>query len=600
MKLKSVFTMCLLSLALCSTQFAQTNAASSAVSELEELGKLLENYFEEFLTFSPNTATSIGDHRYDDQWVNNIGDEFRTKNRDFYARYLKELSAIDRNRLAGQDRLSYDLLKYQAETAIEGFKFNPVHLTPIHQHDDLTSTFAQMASGKSTHPFKTVKNYEDFLGRTGGFQIWVETAIANMRKGMATGIVQPRILIERKLPQIETLLVPDIKQSLFYQPINNFPKDFSEADKARLTEGYTKAITEIVYPTYRKLYDFLKNEYLPKTREKVGNSAVPGGREQYAYRVKFRTTTNLSPDEIHRIGLGEVRRIRKEMEKIKKQTGFKGDLKSFFEFLRTDSQFFPFKTADEVLDAYRAIGAKVQPNLAKYFGIFPQARLEVWRVEKFRERSAIEQYTAAPLDGSRPGIFYVGIPDATKYQTIRMEALYLHEATPGHHHQNSIQREQKNLPRFRQIGGYTAYGEGWGLYTESLGTELGLYTDPYQRLGMLAMDMMRSVRLVVDTGMHSKGWTREQAINYFLENAPMTEDDVTSQVERYIANPGQALGYKIGQLKILELRRRSERALGAKFSLRDFHDEILKDGQLPLDVLETKINEWIAKKRQNG
>lgn len=600
MKLKSTVVVCLLSLALCSTQFAQTNGASSTASESEKLGKLLENYFEDFLKFDPNAAATLGDRRYDDQWANNISDEFRTKNRDFYARYLKELSAIDRNRLVGGDRLNYDTLNYAAETAIEGLKFGTFHLTPIYRGDPTTS-FAQMASGKSTHPYKTVKNYEDFLGRTRGFQIWVETAIANMRKGMATGIVQPRIVIERRLPEIKTLLTPDIKQSLFYQPINDFPKDFSEADKARLTESYTKAINEIVYPTYRKLYDFLETEYLPKTRQTVGLSAIAGGREQYAFRARMQTTTKLSPDEIHRIGLGEVRRIRGEMETIKKQTGFKGDLKAFFEFLRTDPQFFPFKTADEVLDRYRAIGKQVQPNLTKFFGIFPQAKVEVWRQEKFREVAANEEYRdSRTLDGVRFGIFYVGIPDATRYQTIRMEALYLHEAIPGHHHQRSIQLEQKNVPRFRQIYYSNAYAEGWGLYVESLGAELGLYTDPYSRFGMLAMDMMRSVRLVVDTGMHSKGWTREQAINYFLENAPMTEDDVTAQVERYIVNPGQALAYKIGQLKILELRRRSERALGAKFSLRDFHDEILKDGQIPLDVLETKVNEWIAKKRQNG
>lgn len=598
MKLKSLLVICSLLLFLFSTVAGQTKAVSSD-SESEKLGKLLENYFEDFLRFNWITAASIGDRRYDDLWLNNIGEEYRTQRRDFNARYLKELSTIDRDRLAGQDRLSYDTLKFQSEIVIEGSKFDD-HLTPIHQHDDLTTTFAVFASGKSSHPFKTVKNYEDFLGRVDGFQIWVETAMANMRKGAASGVVQPRILIEGKLPQIEALLVADIKQSLFYQPINNFPKDFSEADKARLTENYAKTINEKIYPSYRQLYDFLKNEYLPKTRRIVGLSAIPGGREDYAYRAKLFTTTNLSPDEIHRIGLSEVRRIRREMEKIKKQTGFKGDLKAFFEFLRTDPRFFPFKTADEVLDAYRAIGAKMQPNLAKYFGIFPSAKLEVWRTEKFREKAADERYSAAAPDGSRPGIFYVGIPDATKYQTIRMEALYLHEAVPGHHHQNSIQREQKNLPRFRQFYGSVAYGEGWGLYAESLGAELGLYTDPYQRLGMLSMDMMRSVRLVVDTGIHSKGWTREQAINYFLENAPMTEADVTAQVERYIALPGQALAYKIGQLKILELRRRSERALGAKFSLRDFHDEILKDGQLPLDVLETKINEWIAKKRQNG
>jgi uncharacterized protein (DUF885 family) len=597
MKLKSLIVVCSLLLCLIPAQAQQTK--TSTTTESEKLNKLLETAFENYLRLHPVAATGIGDHRYDDQFPNDISEDFRAQEKALFSKYLAELSTIDRSALVGQDRLSYDVFKFQTETALEGYKFNN-YLTPINQFGDTTNTFAQLASGKSLHPFKTVKNYEDFLGRIHGFQIWVDTAIANMQKGEALGVVQPRILIEKKLPQIDGLLVSDIKQSLFYQPITNLPADFSAADKARLIDSYTKAINEIIYPAFRKLGDFLKNEYLAKTRPSVGLSAIPNGQEQYAYRARVSTTTKLTPDEIHQIGLSEVRRIRSEMEKVKAQVGFKGDLNAFFEFVRTEPKFNPFKTPDEVLTAYRAIEARLQTNLPNYFGIVPKAKFEIRETEKFREAGASEEYRTGSPDGSRPGVFYVPIPDATKYQLIRMESLFLHEAIPGHHYQLSLQQEQTNLPKFRQFGGNGAYVEGWGLYTESLGKELGLYTDPYQYFGMLSAEIHRAIRLVVDTGIHSKGWTREQAIKYSLENEPLTEDKVISEVERYIAVPGQALAYKIGQLKILELRHKSERELGAKFSIRDFHDEILKDGALPLDVLEGKINEWIvAQKRKS-
>lgn len=597
MKLKSIVV--IFSLLFCLLPARVPGQTKDAASESAKLNKLLESAFEDFLKLNPVTATSIGDHRYDDQFPNDISEEYRANQKNLYARYLKELSAIDRNLLAGQDRLSYDTIKFQTEIQLERNKFDG-NLTPVNQFGDTTSTFAQLASGRSLHPFKTVKNYEDFLGRIRGFQVWVDTAIANMRKGMVLGVVQPRILIEKKLPQIDALLVSDIRKSLFFQPIANLPADFSEADKAHLTESYTKAINEIIYPSYRKLYDFLKNEYLPKTRATVGLSAIPRGKEDYALRAKSSTTTNLTPDEIHQIGLSEVRRIRAEMEKVKQQVGFKGDLAAFFEFVKTDPKLNPFKTADEVLIAYRAIEARLQNNLPQYFGIIPKAKFEIRQTEKFREAGASEQYSTGSPDGSRPGVFYVPIPDPTKYQLIRMESLFLHEAIPGHHYQLSLQQEQTNLPKFRQFGGNGAYIEGWGLYTESLGKELGLYTDPYQYFGMLSAEIHRAIRLVVDTAIHTKGWTREQAIKYSLENEPLTEDKVIAEVERYIAIPGQALAYKIGQLKILELRHRAERELGAKFSIRDFHDEILKDGSLPLDVLERKINEWIAARKKSA
>jgi uncharacterized protein (DUF885 family) len=595
MRLKSLVV--IFALLLCVIPAREQQAKPAATTDSARLNQLLENAFADYLRLHPIFATAIGDHRYDDQFANDISEEFRAQEKENYIKYMRELVTIDRNALVGQDRLSYDVFKFQTETAFEGYNFH-LNLTPINQFSDATSTFAQLASGRSLHPFKTVKNYEDFLGRMRGFQIWVDTAIANMRKGVAAGIVLPRILVEKKLPQLTALLPSDVKQSLFYQPITNLPVNFSAEDKARLTESYTKAISEIVYPSYRKLYDFLKDEYLPKSRSTVGLSAIPKGKEEYSYRVKLITTTSLTPDQIHQIGLDEVRRIRSEMEKVKEQVGFKGDLKAFFEFVRTDPKFNPFKNAEEVLAAYRAIEARLQTNLPNYFGISPKGKFEIRQTEKFREAGASEEYSTGSPDGSRPGVFYVPIPDPTKYQLIRMESLFLHEAIPGHHYQFSLQQEQTNLPKFRQFGGNGAYAEGWALYTESLGKELGLYTDPYQYFGMLSAEMHRAIRLVVDTGIHSRGWTREEAIKYSLENEPLTEDKVIAEVERYIAIPGQATAYKIGQLKILELRHKAERELGAKFSIKEFHDEVLKDGALPLDVLERKINEWIARKRK--
>ncbi|MBC7797456.1 MAG: DUF885 domain-containing protein, partial [Pyrinomonadaceae bacterium] len=435
------------------------------------------------------------------------------------------------------------------------------------------------------------------LGRINGFQIWTNTAIANMRKGIAAVIVQPKVLMERTLPQYQELIARDATKSIFYQPIKNFPADFSQADKTRLTAAYVKAIQTQINPTYQKLYDFVKNEYLPKCRATSGLYTVPNGKERYAFLVKYYTTTNLTPEEIHQIGLSEVARIKGEMEKVKTQTNFKGDLKAFFNYIRTDDKFSPHQTPEDVLNAYRSIESRLQANVPKYFGITPKSKFEIRQTEKFRESSASEEYSSPAPDGSRPGIFYVPIPDATQYGSPDMESTFLHEAIPGHHFQISLQQENDALPKFRKYLWYNAYGEGWALYTESLGKELGIYTDPYQYFGMLTNEMHRAIRLVVDTGIHSKGWTREEAIKYSLENEGASEENITREIERYMAIPAQALSYKIGQLKIIEMRRKAEKSLGTKFDIRAFHDETLKDGVLPLDVYEAKMNAWISRQQ---
>jgi uncharacterized protein (DUF885 family) len=395
------------------------------------------------------------------------------------------------------------------------------------------------------------------------------------------------------LPQMQAMIVKNAKESVFYTPIKNIPDSISTTDKTKITAAYEKAITEEITPTYKKLYDFIKDEYIPKCKITAGISDSPNGKEYYAYQAKFWTTTSLTPNEIFEIGQKEVARLRSEMEKVKDQVNFKGDLKSFFHFIHTDKQFMPFKTDTEVLNAYRAVQARMEPQLKKLFNLVPKAKFEIRRTEKFREASASAEYNQSAPDGSRPGVFYVPVPDAKKSNTVGMEDLFLHEAIPGHHYQTAIQQENEELPKFRRFGWYGAYGEGWALYTESLGKELGLYTDPYQYFGSLSEEMHRAIRLVVDVGMHMKGWTREQAIKFSLENEAESEADITGEIERYMAIPGQALGYKIGQMKIIEIRKRAEETLGSKFSIQKFHDEVLIDGCLPLDVFENKMNEWI-------
>lgn len=564
-----------------------TNKPESA-SESKGLHTLFDSYFEEFLRLNPLFATSIGDHRFDDRLTIGPSDEYRSKMKALYTKYLNDIPRINRNPFNQEDRLSCEVFKRSIESSLERLRFDD-HLTPISQFEGLHILFPLLGSGRGGHPFKTVENYENFLGRIGGFQVWSENAIADMRKGMTVGRVQPRVLMEKALPQLESMVVADVKQSIFYQPVANIPAHFSPQDKVRLTEAYTEAITEQVIPTFQRLHNFIRTEYLPHARSTVGLSALPKGQEQYEYLVKFYTTTNLTSEEIFRIGLNEVRRIKGEMEGVKGQVGFKGDLKAFFEHLRTDPKFYPFTSDQEVLDAYRAIEARMQPRLPKLFNMVPKAKFEVRLTEKFRAATASHSYTGAAPDGSRPGIFNVPVVDAKKYSSYRMESVFLHEAIPGHHYQISLQQERKNLPKFRQHGGYGAYTEGWGLYAESLGKELGLYTDPYQYFGRLEAEMHRAIRLVVDVGIHAKGWSREQAIAYSLENNSISEARATSEVERYIALPGQALSYKIGELKIQELRRKADKALGSRLDIRAFHDEILRDGALPLDVLEMKV-----------
>jgi uncharacterized protein (DUF885 family) len=411
---------------------------------------------------------------------------------------------------------------------------------------------------------------------------------------MATGNVLPKALVTKMIPQCRDLVTKDVAKSVFWGPINKMPKDFSADDRKRLTEAYTNAITQTINPTFTKLANFLQTEYLPKARTTSGINALPNGDKYYNYLIRYWTTAQMTPDQIYALGEKEVARIRTEMDSIKTSVGFKGNLKAFFEYMKTDPKFFPFKTAENVLDSFRNIQKVIDPNLKKMFGRTPKTPFEIRQTEAFREASASAEYIQGTADGKRPGIFYTPIPNPPKFNsTSGMQSLFLHEAIPGHHYQISLQQENEALPKFRRFLWYGAYGEGWALYTESLGKELGLYTDPYQHMGALGDEIHRAIRLVVDTGIHTGKMTREQAIKYMMDNEAISEEGATAEIERYMAIPGQALSYKIGALKIRELRNRSQQKMGDKFSLAAFHDNLLIDGVQPLDVLETKMNNWM-------
>ena len=564
------------------------------VADKENVGvdTIFAQYFEERLRIFPLEATYAGDNRFNDYLTIDISESFRDTLRNFYQLYLARLEDIQTDGLSETQRLNYDILKRDLQMSLDGLKFKD-NLMPVNQFWAMPLTFAQLGSGKSSQPFKTVEDYDNFLGRMEDYKSYSDTIISNMKRGAAENIVLPKVLAEKMLPQYKALVTQDITQNLFYQPVQNFPADFSEEDKKRLTEAYKKAITEQIIPAYQNLYNYINTEYLPATRATSGISGIPGGEDYYKYLVKYWTTTDMTPDEIFELGQKEVARIRSEMEKVKNEVGYKGNLQAFFKHLRSDPKFFPFTSAQQVLDRFRSIHDTMKPYLAKSFNNTPKTPFEIRQTEKFREASASAEYSPGTPDGSRPGIFYVPIPNPKEYNPNEMESLFLHEAIPGHHYQISLQQENPNLPKFRQFSWYGAYGEGWALYSESLGKELGLYTDPYQYFGRLSAEMHRAIRLVVDVGMHTKGWTREQAIEYSLQNEATSRDDAIAEIERYMAIPGQALSYKIGELKILELRRKAEQALGDKFSLAAFHDEVLEDGVLPLDVLEKKINRWI-------
>jgi uncharacterized protein (DUF885 family) len=571
-------------------------ATAAAMTKAQQLDALYAEYWDEVLVLNPITGTFIGDPRYNDQLPNFLSAEMRAKGEAFERKWLERIQKIGADGLEGQARLSYDIFVRDRTLGLEASRF-PGWMQPVEQFNNFAGFAAQLGSGTSAQPFATVKDYDNWLKRGSLLVPIFDTAIANMREGMAKGVVQPRALMVKVIPQFDALIKEKAEDTLFWQPVAKMPETFSAEDKARLTAAYKQQIEGEIMPAYKRLRAFINDEYLPKTRDTVSLSALPDGKAWYAFNVKTQTTTDLTPTQIHDIGLSEVARIQGEMRKVMEQTGFKGTLQEFFKFVSTDKQF-QFKSEEDLLTQYRAVEARVDKGVPKLFSLLPKAPFEIRPVEEFRAASAAGgQYFPPSQDGTRPGIFYVNTHDLPTRMVWEMESLYLHEAVPGHHFQIALQQELPELPMFRRFGGETAFAEGWGLYAESLGKEMGVYTDPYQYFGRLQNELWRAIRLVVDTGLHDKGWSREQVIKYMLDNSATSEGSATSEAERYIAIPGQALAYKIGELKILELRARAEKALGAKFDPREFHAEVLRDGSVPLSVLEAKIDRWIASKQ---
>ena len=553
---------------------------------------ITDAYFDGKNELNPLDATQNGQNEYNDKLVFEMTDSYRKKQAAFYDKFENELTTIDTTALSAEEKNSYDIIKWEVAVGKDLLKYD-TNLMPIHQFWGTHLTMGQFAGGTSAQPFKTKKDYKNFLKRMDLFAVWVDSAMVYMKKGIDKGMVLPKALTVKMIPQFESMVTTNVEDNLFYSALKAFPKEITANQQETLKKEYAATIKEKLEPQFKKITAFLKNEYLPASRTTSGIGSLPNGKELYKVYAKQWTTTTKTPEEIHALGLKEVARIKAEMEKVKDQVGFKGTINEFFEHVRTKPELMSFKTPEEVIANFEKIHQTIKPNVDKLFSLQPKCPFQIKRTEAFREKTASAEYSQGTADGSRPGVFYVPIPDVKAYNYYGDEDLFLHEAIPGHHFQISLQQENNELPNFRKFAWFGAYGEGWALYTESLGKELGLYIDPYQYFGMLGNEMHRAVRLVVDTGIHNKGWTREQAIKYSLDNEAESEAGIIAEIERYMAIPGQALSYKMGQLKILELRKKAQDKMKNKFDIKVFHQKILESGVLPLALLEKKINNWI-------
>lgn len=551
------------------------------------------------LKLNPINGLFRGDLRYADQFGDYYTDAYIASSRAKNRAELARLDAIDRSKLSPSEQISYDVFRFgleQTRDFIDADLDKLQLLLPIDHFNSLFLNVADLSSGSGAAPFNTLTDYENNLKRLNGFVKNLEDTILRMNQGLQAGVVQPKLVMRNVVGQLETLLKSGVDGSPFMGPLKKFPNGIGAADRTRLTDAYRAMVSTKINPTLQRLHDYVATQYLPNCRESVGLSGMKGGEKLYRALVLQNTTTKMAPDEIHKLGLSEVARIANEQAKIRVAVGFNGDAKAFSSYLRTDPRF-KFKTKEELIAAYQKIWTRLQPQLPKLFSLVPKTPFEIRPVPAYAEANqAGAYYVQGTPDGKRPGVFYANTYDLPSRTSPGMETLFMHEAVPGHHFQISLAQEDESLPPFQRYGGNTAYVEGWALYAESLGSELGFYTDPYQLFGHLDDEMLRAMRLVVDTGIHTKGWTRDQAIKYMLDNSSMGETDAKNEVERYIAIPGQALAYKIGQLTIRRLRTKAEQALGLKFDPREFHAQILGSGALPMAVLEGKIDSWIMSK----
>jgi len=573
-------------------------AAAKASQAQQQLARLAAAFHTARCKFDPLLfATANGDSRYDDQLGLAIAPRVRAAQFTLYRAMEKQLMAVRRDQLGAQDQLTYDLLSYELNNALQMESF-PDHLLPLNQFDNVPSTLANYAGGTGSQPLQTVKQYQAYLSRLNQLPAWIDQAITNMRQGMRSGVVQPKAIITAMLPQFQNMRAATPEASVFYSPATRFPASFSEADKKKLSAAYLKTVDAKIAPALNRLVSFLENEYLPAGRSTAGWSALPNGAAWYAAHIKDSTNLPLTPDEIHALGLKEVARIQQQLATLGPKLGYDGPEKGLPQWVSAQAKFKIFTTDEQVLDAYRAIYAQVEAKLPAYFSLLPKARLELHLEPELTRATASDHYTPPAADGSHPGVFWPVVNDPKQYSRVDMVSLFLHEGVPGHHLHAALLKEM-DLPDFRKFStenqNSAAYTEGWALYSETLGKEMGFYdNDPAAYYGHLNAEMLRAARLVVDTGLHAKGWTREQAIAYLVDTLGWSEPRARNQIERYMVWPAQALSYKIGALKILELRARAQQALGDKFSYQKFHEVVIGDGTLPLPILEQRVDRWIA------
>ncbi len=560
-------------------------AMADAASDFQAL---LDEHWEWRLANSPVMASMMGDRRYNQDW----GDQSLSaieKEHVETSEFLRRVYAIDRDALPDDEQLNYELFRRQLQDQVDEHQFRGF-LIPF-QHQRGIQSLDNLANRLR---FVTVQDYEDWIARLGKLDVVIEQTIDLAEAGREAGFMPPAVLMQRMPEQISAQVVEFAADSPYFKPFADLPESFQAADRERLRAEATSVIEDTVIPAYRKLDKYFNEKYLPAATESIGLSQLPNGSAWYEFQARSYTTTRLTPDEIHRVGLDEVKRIREEMMAIIREVEFEGSFADFLEFLRTDPQFY-FDNPDDLYTEYLAVSKRIDPELVKLFGKLPRMPYGVKPIpDSIAPNTTTAYYNRPAADGSRAGIYFVNLYKPEVRPKYEIEVLSVHEAMPGHHLQIALQQELGDVPMFRRFMGFTAFVEGWGLYSERLGYDLGLYKDPYSRFGQLTYDMWRAVRLVVDTGMHYKGWTRQQAIDFFKDNAAKTEHDIVNEIDRYIGWPGQALAYKIGQLKILTLRQRAEIELGDKFDIRAFHDELLGAGALPLDLLELRMDKWIA------
>jgi prolyl oligopeptidase len=554
----------------------------------EDFAALLEESWEWQLVENPVRASRLGDRRFNEQWADMSLTAIERRHAEQQA-FLRRLRTIDSSQLSAADALNYDLFRRQIENTLDSHEFKN-YLMPMSQRGGVQS----LETTAETLRLNNAKDYEDWLARMTQIEAVIEQTTARMEEGRKTGYMPPKILMERIPNQLSSQLVEDPESSPFFKSFANMPDEIGSEDQERIKQLAIEVIEASIVPAYREFDHYFNDTYLPASRESIGASSLPNGEAFYEYRTRLYTTTQMTPDEIHRLGLNEVKRIRDEMQLIIDELEFSGSFDDFLNFLRTDPQFY-YDTPEELFNGYLAVSKRIDPELVKLFGKLPRIPYGLRAIpDNIAPDTTTAYYNRPAADGSRPGYYYVNLYRPEVRPKYEMEVLSIHEAVPGHHLQIALQMEMEEMPSFRKYSGFTAFSEGWGLYSESLGFEMGFYQDPYSHFGALTYDMWRAVRLVVDTGMHYKGWTRQQAIDFFKDNAAKTETDIVNEIDRYISWPGQALAYKIGQLQMLELRKKAEQALGDDFDVKAFHDELLGAGAIPMEILETRMNRWLT------